>query len=285
MTSDPYSFDRELEARDPDLRLLGQRLVRQIHETTSVYEPRRAKGLRTVVSKGWRSRLLNYEWPYRTEFIEASKQVEQLADNLGELSQKIDRRYALSPAEGKALQQATRKVFEWGGVTRGASKQNPSVELITSVIRSAVLWEPISGAPMDSGWTKIAALSTHWLEGSKRTPQVIYDSRVANALIRNVERLAAGEDKEWLSALSPCLKQRLRKVSGRGGTRNEPYQSQWKSGYRSWEAQYFGSFLVRLMRDALNSEPQRYGLMPRACEPDGFWSMRGVEMVLFMDGY
>jgi len=285
MTRNLYSFDRGLEARDLDLRLLAQRLVRQIHETTSVFEPRRAKGHRTVVSQGWRNRLLNYEWPYRTTFIEASEQVEGLANNLGELSRKLDRGCALSPAEGQKLQQATRKVFEWGGVTRGASKQSPPVEVINSVIRSALSWAPVSGAPMDSGWTKIAALSTHWLEGTVRTPQVIYDSRVANALVRNVEKLAAGEDKEWLAGFFPCLRQRLGTVPGRGGTRNEPYQLPWKSGYGSWEAQYFGSLLVCLMRNALNAEPQRYGLMPIAGKPDSVWTMRGVEMVLFMDGY
>ena len=217
MTSDLYSFDRELEASDPDLRLLAQRLVRQIHETTSVYEPRRAKGHRTVVSKGWRNRLLHYEWPYRTAFIEASEQVDRLANSLGELSRKFDRGCALSPAEGQRLQQATRKVFEWGGVTRGASKQNPPVELITSVIQSALSWVPVSGAPMDSGWTKIAALSTDWLEGTDRIPQVIYDSRVANALIRNVERLAAGEDKEFLSKVFPCLQSSPTKSVGARG--------------------------------------------------------------------
>ena len=138
---------------------------------------------------------------------------------------------------------------------------------------------------MDSGWTKVAALSTHWLEGSERTPQIIYDSRVANALIRNVERLAAEDDNECLSAIFPCLSHHLRKVSGRGGTRDRPYQFPWKSGYGSWDAQYFASLLVCLMRTALNSEPQRYGLMPIAGKPDGVWTMRGVEMVLFMDGY
>lgn len=46
MTKDLHCFDRELEARDFDLQLLAQRLVAHIHATTSVYEPRRAKGQR-----------------------------------------------------------------------------------------------------------------------------------------------------------------------------------------------------------------------------------------------
>lgn len=191
----------------------------------------------------------------------------------------------MSLAEGQRLQKATAEVFAWGGVTRGASKKNPPVERIASVIRSALLWTPVSGAPMDAGWTKIAALSTHWLEGTDRTPQVIYDSRVANALIRNVERLSAGKHKDWLSGFLPRLIERLRKVPGRGGTRNQPYQFPWKSGYRSWEAQYFASLLVRLMREVLNGEPERYGAMPTTHDPNSAWTMRGVEMVLFMDGY
>jgi len=285
MPSDLYAFAPDLKPREADLCLLAQRLVHEIHETTSVYAPRRARGNHRVESRGWQERLSNYEWPYRTKFVEASKEVEALADDLGELAQKIDRDCGLSHAEGHSLQQATRTVFEWGGVTRGASKQNPSVETIASVIRNALAWKRVAGAPMDAGWTKVAAFSTHWLEGSDRTPQIIYDSRVANALIRNVERLSTGERKDWLFECLPWLRQRLRTVPGRGGTRNKPYQLSWKSGYGRWEAQYFGSLLVSLMRDALNSEPDRYGRMPTPDEREDTWTMRGVEMVLFMDGY
>jgi hypothetical protein len=40
-----------------------------------------------------------------------------------------------------------------------------------------------------------------------------------------------------------------------------------------------------MMRDALNENPRQYGLMPIVDAPDRNWTMRGVEIVLFMDGY
>jgi hypothetical protein len=81
------------------------------------------------------------------------------------------------------------------------------------------------------------------------------------------------------------LQHRLLTVPGRGGTRDQPYQLHWKSGYGRWDAQFFASLLVRIMRDALNEDPRRYGLMPIAGSSDSAWTMRGVEIVLFMDGY
>lgn len=268
-----------------DLRLLAQRIVAQIHQDTSVYKPKRARGRVSTISRGWRERLKKYEWPYGTGFADASHQVAALAASLRALSVKLDQGQQLSPQEGHQLQKATHRVFQWGGVTRGASKENPSVDLISSVILSALQWQRVNTAPMDSGWTKVAAFSTDWLDGTDRTPQVIYDSRVANALLRNVEKLSKGDYGEWLLGLLPTLQHHLRAVPGRGGNRDQPYQLRWKSGYGRWDAQFFASLLVRMMRDALNEDPRRYGLMPIADAPDRAWTMRGVEMVLFMDGY
>jgi hypothetical protein len=163
--------------------------------------------------------------PNRTGFAVATRQVAGLAASLRALSVKLDQGHKLSLQEGYQLQQATHQVLEWGGVTRGASKKNPSVDLISSVILSALQWQQINTAPMDSGWSKIAAFSTDWLEGTDRTPQVIYDSRVANSLLRNVEKLSKGDCSEWLAGLLPTLKNHLRTVPGRGGNRDQPYLS------------------------------------------------------------
>lgn len=268
-----------------DLRLLAERIVEQIHEHPSIYKPKRAHGRVTAISQGWSERLRNYEWPYGTGFTVATHQVADLTGGLRALSVKLDQGHELSLQDGDQLQQATHRVFEWGRVTRGASKENPNVHLISSVILSALRWRHINAAPMDSGWTKLAAFSTDWLEGTDRTPQVIYDSRVANALLRNVEKLSKGDHSEWLAGIIPTLKNHLRTVRGRGGNRDQPHCFRWKSGYGQWDAQFFASFLVRMMRDALNKDPQQYGLMPITDAPDRAWTMRGVEMVLFMDGY
>jgi hypothetical protein len=269
----------------PDLRLLARRIVAQIDQDTSVYIPKRARGRVSTASRGVARALENYEWPYGTGFADAYRQVAALADSLRALSVKLDQGQQLTPQEGHQLQEATYRVFRWGGVTRGASKKSPSVDLISSVILSALRWQRIDTAPMDSGWTKVAAFGTDWLDGTDRTPQVIYDSRVANALLRNVEKLSKGDHGGWLLGLLPTLQHHLRTVPGRGGTRDQPYQLRWKSGYGRWDAQFFASLLVRMMRDALNEDPRRYGLMPIADSSDSAWTMRGVEIVLFMDGY
>ena len=125
---------------------------------------------------------------------------------------------------------------QWRPSTHAPAKENPSVDLISSVILSALQWKRVNPALMDSGWTKLAAFSTDWLEGTDRTPQVIYDSRVANALIRNVEKLIKGGDNDWLLGLLPTLQRHLRTVPGRGGSRGQPYQLRWKSGYGRWDA-------------------------------------------------
>jgi hypothetical protein len=39
------------------------------------------------------------------------------------------------------------------------------------------------------------------------------------------------------------------------------------------------------MRDVLNDPSRAYPKMPLPAGADGLWTTRGVEMVLFMDGY
>jgi hypothetical protein len=60
----------------------------------------------------------------------------------------------------------------------------------------------------------------------------------------------------------------------------------WRNGYGKWPAQMAGSPLVAEMHDVLNVNPKKYKAMPLpkngATAP---WSVRGVEMVLFMHGY
>ena len=270
-----------------ELKLLAERIVTQIQETVSTYQPKRARGSTYPNSLGWYERLENYEWPHGVDFVEASRRVTALTNSFTELSAKLENGQELSSQDGRQLQDAALEVFKWGGLTRGASKQNPGVEVVASVVRSAITWQRERSAPMDSGWTKVAAFSTDRLEEAGGMPQAIYDSRVANALIRNVEKLYEQDKSEWLLVLQPILHQHLRRIRGRGGggTRNQPYKMNWKLGFGRWDAQYFVSFLVRMMRDVLNEKANQYDPMPMPGAPSRAWTTRGVEMVLFMDGY
>jgi hypothetical protein len=286
VTDSDYLESAGLTAARVDLELLAGRIVAQIQETVGDYRPKRARGRVYPKSHDWQERLKNYEWPQGVGFVEASRRVTALTDSFRGLSIKLQNDQELSSEDGCELQEAALRVFRWGGVTRGASKQDPSPEVVSSVVRSALGWKREKSAPMDSGWTKVAAFSTDWLEDAGGMPQVIYDSRVANSLIRNVEKLYETDKGGWLQDLQPALHQHLRQIQGRGGTRDKvAYTMNWKSGFGRWEAQYFASLLVRMMRDALNERPGEFGLMPMPDAPGRTWTTRGIEMVLFMDGY
>jgi hypothetical protein len=72
--------------------------------------------------------------------------------------------------------------------------------------------------------------------------------------------------------LSPTLQHHLLTVPARGRKRYN-------------RTSFVASLLVGMVGGALNENPRRYGLMPIADSPDSAWSMRGVEIVLFLDGY
>lgn len=257
--------------------------VRQIEDEPHSYSPRKERGRRTVVSKGWGERLRNYEWKPKdgSDGVAAAR---KLAAEFEAIARKIDSGAILSEADVDGLKSLARRTFAWGGVERGASKQNPSGEQIAAVIASALQWKQVNDAFMDSGWTKVAAFGTAWLEDANRSPQIIYDSRVAAGLIRNVEKAILTQWAGWPDHFKDYLQDQLRWVPGRDANKLRSLQLRWKSGYKKWEPQFFGSLLVRLMRDALNAQPERYGLMPSE-KGEHPWTMRGVEMVMFMEGY
>lgn len=138
---------------------------------------------------------------------------------------------------------------------------------------SVVLESQQRKAPMNSGWTKLAAIASTTL--TPRFHLTIWDSRVAHSLIRRMDAWFASCSLQAL----PAAVAEIGRVPGRGGTRaSTQYQLAWPSGYRKWSAQFAGSELVREIRDELNA--RQWKLRDRAR-----WTVRDVEMVLFMDGY
>jgi len=140
---------------------------------------------------------------------------------------------------------------------------------------------------MNSGWTKVAAFATVHLEGMPdRHPQAIWDSRVSTAIVWRLDQLLAAAG----AAEVPDALRDIGAVPGRGGTRPRDLILRWRNGYGSWRCQFAGSRFVKAMRDVLNSRhrpssAEGYARMPL---PDGTcapWTVRGVEMVLFCDGY
>ena len=117
----------------------------------------------------------------------------------------------------------------------------------------------VAEAPWSSGWTKVAAFATAHLDHNAHTaghPQVIWDSRVANA----VRKLVDAAESQLSTSMTAQLKADLRQIHGRGGERHGlKLSGGWAFAHtltQKWTAQRAGSRLVGELRDALNAAPE-----------------------------
>jgi hypothetical protein len=155
-----------------------------------------------------------------------------------------------------------------------------SAETVETVFRRALGVGGGEGAPMNSGWTKVAAMATAFLEGEvDRAPHVIWDSRVSTSIVWRLDRRLAETQGVDARRLFPSLGV----VGGRGGTRPRRLKFRWAHPYGRWWGQEAGSTMAREIRDVLNQGG--HGWMPLPEGGEGKWTIRGVESVLFMDGY
>ena len=251
-------------------------LVRRIQE--EVYQPvYRRKPFGAPVT-GWDARLRAYFWPTPDQgYAQTCAALEGIVSQARTLAKALSSNgNGWSAPEQAAAVALAHAIFKWGGVPQDPATVTPhSVE---QVFRAAMANDGKATANMNSGWTKLAAFaSDHYEEDGVRYPQVIWDSRVAAALVSRLDvQLSEGESP---SGLFPGVGT----VPGRGGTRPRALLRRWPSAYRSWAGQVAGSALVREVRDILNGGG--YPGMPLPEGGAGPWTTRGVEMVLFMDGY
>src|SRR5690606_22680933 len=122
--------------------------------------------------------------------------------------------------ESESAAELAYSMLEWGRVTR---QKEFSPDTVERVFRRALgvssLW-----APMSSGWSKVAALATAYLEGSSEgAPHVIWDSRVSSSLVRRLDTMLA-ELRLDPKALFPGIGA----VAGRGGSRAQGLKTQLK---------------------------------------------------------
>jgi hypothetical protein len=228
---------------------------------------------------GWDARLLAYFWPkpeagYRAtadgmQAIEASANV---------LAEALDAAGSWNPAQQEQAVALAEAIFLWGDVP-----QDPATVTaghVERVFRAALGNDAAAKAPMNSGWTKVAAFASACRETrSGGKPQVIWDSRVAASITSRL-------DAQLPVDVAPeSLFPGVGTVPGRGGSRPRSLSRRWPSAYRTWTGQVSGSAIVREMRDHLNDPAQGYPRMPLPDGGTGAWTTRGVEMVLFMDGY
>lgn len=276
----PTSGARVLPA-SPARHALIQEFVHAIHVDPFAPTYRR-KSCRPPVT-GWPDRLREYFWPSpRVGLIathSALKGILHRATALAGIA-------AWTTADDADAVSLANDIFKWGGVPQpAATVTSANIRAVVDAANGAHVVAPFP--PMNSGWTKVAAFFSAHLEGhATLNPQVIWDSRVATSITSRFDRmLVAGGVATVPSYLSGVGEVRV----GRGGTRPRPLTLRWPNGYGSWVAQLAGSQLVAEIRDELNSNLAKYGQMPAfddAGNPTTTkWTVRGVEMVLFMDGY
>ncbi|MDZ7802351.1 MAG: hypothetical protein U5K81_16350, partial [Trueperaceae bacterium] len=195
----------------------------------------------------------------------------------GELSSALEANGGWTPTQRERATELARRMLAWGRVLQ---KNGFAPETVEAVFRRAHGMPSVDPAPMNSGWTKIAALATAYLEGHpSRYPHVIWDSRVSTSLTSRLEHAMVTRGMRDSSRVFP----RIGAVAGRGGSRPRPLQLRWAWAYGSWSSQEAGSELVREIRDVLNGED--HAPMPGVDGGEEPWTVRGVESVLFMDGY
>jgi hypothetical protein len=268
------------------LPLLAKAIAQDIRASTYCYKPRRG-GLSSC-AQGWAGRFRQYHWGDAADPFTTMQEIEDIEIVLSEALDELVLGEVWTEERSRDVTDKVFTLFEWGRVLRGAGHNPPDIELIRKVMRTAANCRDIYEAPMDSAWTKLAAMATSRSKSHKGKRQVIFDSRVSISLLEAVDRAA-----EAGGALAGIAKELHRLglgyVPGRGGNRvaraNELARRGWTNRYRTWTAQFLASEIVCAVCEELNSDSVCYGQMPISTSTYAEWNIRGVEMVLFMDGY
>jgi len=255
---------------------LLRRLVDELRDEP--YQPYFRRQPHGEAVRGWPARLRSYFWPHPT--MDGRATAETLGpwfEEAGALSRRLLDGSGWQSEERRRAAVLSWQMLTWGGVTRQAAFSEETVE---AVFRRSLGLMDGEAAPMNSGWTKVAALATAFLEGDPmRTPHVIWDSRVSTSIVWRIDRMFDHMDGVDPKQVFPGLGV----VLGRGGTRPKRLQRAWAHPYGRWWGQEAGTAVVREIRDMLNED--EHGRMPLPAGGTGPWTIRGVESVLFMDGY
>jgi hypothetical protein len=236
----------------------------------------RGKPIVAKAGRGWGHRLSTYFWPTPVSGLSiTTAALSPHIATLQHLANKVLAHTPWTPADECLAVKCTTGVFQWGRVLRSA----PTPDQVRAAMEMAIHgYSALTAPPMNSTWTKLAAFSTEHLSH----PQVIWDSRVATAVICRLERLFICDGLTTVPCGSPGIPHNLGPMQvGRGGTRPRKLKLNWTNAYGRWPALYAASEFVRTVRDYLNANPMVYSKFSTQTP----WTLREVEQVLFMDGY
>jgi hypothetical protein len=248
---------------------------------------------RYMQPKSWRDRLLEHHKADTDGCGPTPRTFEQLATDIEPFVNKIDHGQHLSARDLERLRRFGEDVYKWGRMMRGYTKSDVTGRRVASVIETGLRWRlPIAPVPMSSGWSKVVSVATTCVEKHDRLPHAIFDSRVAASLLTRLDYVLtqhglSAKVRPKIHLPSPIMEIGFirMEVGTRGGQRGRKHAYQWPGRYRSWKGQFAASMLVGAIRDRLNDHPNVYGLMPLLNGGTGRWTVRGVEVVLFRDGY
>ncbi len=250
---------------------------------TAPYQPMyRGRAVGTPVT-GWNNRLQSYFWPNpRIDLAATDAHLEPILARCAVLALNVAADIPWTTAEQDDAVAVSHDIFQWGGVPQ--NRATVTAVNVRNVFEAALTGIVNLGTPMNSGWTKVAAFATAHLEIGESTPnpqvQVIWDSRVSTSIIRRLDNIFHNAGL----ATPPDEYARIGLVPGRGGTRGLPLglNFRWRNGYGSWNAQFAGSRFIQEVCKCLNSRKIK---MTNMAGNEANWTVRGVEMVLFGDGY
>jgi hypothetical protein len=120
-------------------------------------QPRYRKNVHGSPVKGWDSRLKSYFWPRPIANWEAvCRDVDELGEDGHEIVKAVSNGKIWTAEQAHHAKHWAKKVFEWGGVPQRLL----NVEMICAAIQAAMSANDLAIAPMNSGWTKVAAFTS-----------------------------------------------------------------------------------------------------------------------------
>lgn len=243
---------------------------------------------------GWDNRVKEYAYAKQNgpHFVTVYKETLPFIKNLNAL--RLAHAWApnMAAPANQTLQQISstaEKICIWGGVTQR------NYDDAWKVVRDAILAQD-NHSPMNSGWTKVASFATDKMAGNEQT---IWDSRVATSLICRIDQILHQE--VVAGNIGNDQAQAVANQFGLGtvaslsvGTRPRALHFRWPNGYGRWDFHFLGSALVREVVAILNDPANGYPRMPiptfndeqqHTGEALTEWTVFGVGLVLFMDGW
>ena len=168
----------------PERTALIRRLIDQLREEP--HQPHFRQVPHGAPVQGWPARLQAYFWPHPVMNLRATQEtMTPWFDEAAALSRRFLSGDGWMAEERRRAAVLAWSMLTWGGVTQQDAFSEATVE---AVFRRALGVAGGHDAPMNSGWTKVAALATAFLEGDpERAPHVMWDSRVSTAIVPRLD--------------------------------------------------------------------------------------------------